>query len=290
MNLSYRLSIAGRNQEAEQVVEHGIAIARRRGDRTWERSLTTNLVSCYVSSGRWDDAERVVDELPEEGAIATDPVQASMILDLAQIALHRGDLERVRAIASGYAAWEETAYLQAAGVASWARGLLAQAEGRHDDVVHELTEKLRDPAHNDNPVNVEAMLQSGSESALALGSSDALAELLSLAESAPIDPPRSLLAQLELQRARLAALTDEAEPPYERAVAALRAIEDPFWVAVALLEQAEWLATQDRLDEAAPPAREARETFERLRAQPRLDRLERLDTALGSPPAKAPAS
>jgi hypothetical protein len=61
-------------------------------------------------------------------------------------------------------------------------------------------------------------------------------------------------------------------------------------VGVALLEQAEWLATQDRLDEAAPPAREARETFERLRAQPRLDRLERLDAALGSPAAKASAS
>jgi hypothetical protein len=60
-----------------------------------------------------------------------------MTLDLAEIALRRGDTERVRVLASEYAAWEETAYVQAAGVAIWARTLLAQSEGRHADALAE---------------------------------------------------------------------------------------------------------------------------------------------------------
>ena len=71
MNLSYLLALSrARMAEAEEVVERGIALARRRGDRIWERGLTTNLVGTYCTSGRWDDVERVVDELPEEGRIS----------------------------------------------------------------------------------------------------------------------------------------------------------------------------------------------------------------------------
>ena len=39
MNLSYLLALAGRVTEAEEVVERGLALARRRGDRVWERGL-----------------------------------------------------------------------------------------------------------------------------------------------------------------------------------------------------------------------------------------------------------
>ena len=41
MNLSYLLALAGRVAESQDVVEHGLALARRRGDRVWERSLMT---------------------------------------------------------------------------------------------------------------------------------------------------------------------------------------------------------------------------------------------------------
>ena len=72
-----------------------------------------------------------------------------------------------------------------------------------------------------------------------------------------------------MQHARLAVLRDEDEAPYEAAVAALREIEDPFLVAIALLEQAEWRAAGR--GEAAPLVAEARETFERLRVPPKLE-------------------
>ena len=108
MNLSYLLALAGRTDEAVEAVEHGIALARRRGDRVSERGLTTNLMSSYFTTGRWDDVQRAFDELPEEGRIVSQPVQASAILDLAQIALYRGETERVRELAGEFAAWHDT--------------------------------------------------------------------------------------------------------------------------------------------------------------------------------------
>src|SRR5688572_27662367 len=73
MNLSFLLSVAGREHEAQEVVERGIDVARRRGDRAWELSLISNLVSSYYVTGRWDDLEQIVDELPDEGRISANP-------------------------------------------------------------------------------------------------------------------------------------------------------------------------------------------------------------------------
>ena len=50
-----------------------------------------------------------------------------------------------------------------------------------------------------------------------------------------------------------------------------------------LLVHAEWLAAEGRLDEAAPLASEAREVFERLRATPYVERLDRLPVAATTP-------
>jgi class 3 adenylate cyclase/tetratricopeptide (TPR) repeat protein len=278
MNLSYLLSLAGRLSEAEEVIERGIALARRRGDRARERGLATNLVSTYLVSGRWDDAERVADELPEEGRIISDPVQASMMLDIAVVALRRGDTEKVRELATEYATWDETAYAQAMGVRTWARTLVAQAENRHDDALAESLDGLRDPSLNASRVGVELMLQHGGDSALAIGSADALAELLELGEAAPIDPTPTVRAALALQRARLAVLRDDDDPPYAAAINAQRESHDPFWVATALLEHGEWLTAHSRADEAEPILAEARETFERLRVAPMLERLNGIET------------
>jgi hypothetical protein len=53
-----------------------------------------------------------------------------------------------------------------------------------------------------------------------------------------------------------------------------RELETPFWLAVALLESAEWLVNEGRAEDAKPLLDEARELFERLRATPWLSRVE----------------
>jgi hypothetical protein len=54
-----------------------------------------------------------------------------------------------------------------------------------------------------------------------------------------------------------------------------RELETPFWLAVVLLEQGEWLVAQSRPEDAAALLQDAREIFERLRARPWLERLDR---------------
>ena len=54
--------------------------------------------------------------MPEEGRLTLDPVQASTMLFVAQMALERGELERVSELAAEYAAWGDTVYASAAGV------------------------------------------------------------------------------------------------------------------------------------------------------------------------------
>jgi len=288
MNLSYLLSLAGKTVECDSVIERGIVLARRRGDRVWERALMTNLISSYFVSGRWDEVERAAAELPEEGRVTSDAVQASTMLDLAQMALYRGELERVLELAAPYAAWGETADLQATGVRILAGVQIAQAEHRHDDALSECLRCLRDEAHKANPTAVEIFLQFGSESAVQAGAAEALEELLAAAAAAPIDRSPSLEAHTKLHEARLAVLRGEDEPRFDEAVAALRDVGEPFWVATALLEQAEWLAARGRGEEVDPLLTEARNVFERLRARPRLERLEAIQaSSSASNPASA---
>ena len=53
----------------------------------------------------------------------------------------------------------------------------------------------------------------------------------------------------------------------------------PFWLAVTLLEQGEWLAAHGRAGEAAPLFAESQEIFDRLHARPWLERLARAASA-----------
>ena len=65
-----------------------------------------------------------------------------------------------------------------------------------------------------------------------------------------------------------------AERAFGEAAALFREIEMPFYGAVVLLERVELLASSGRADECEPLLTEARETFERLRAAPWLERLD----------------
>jgi predicted ATPase/class 3 adenylate cyclase len=280
MNLSYLLGMAGRMAEGTEVVERGIALARRRGDRVWEQSLLTNLISSHYTAGRWDEVERLFEEIPEEGRIAANAVQATVRLMVAEIALHRGEDGRARELAADYVDWIDAANYQVRAAGVWARALTGVAEGRPADVVRLCVEALRDPALSAEPSVVDFVVSLGAAAALELGSPEGLAELVDLALAAAESPPW-LSARLELHQARLASLQGDPDPPFAEAVAALRGIEEPFWIATALLEQSEWLVAHGRADETEPLVAEARKVFERLRVPPLLARLDRVAAVSG---------
>ncbi|MFN2471995.1 MAG: AAA family ATPase [Gaiellaceae bacterium] len=277
MNLGYLLSLAGRWLEGQEVTERGIAIARRRGDRVWERALLTNLIAGYISTGQWDAAEQAAAEIPEVGSTVADPVSASMQLDLATIALRRGESERAAELAAPFASWRDSARVQDRGVGIWARALVAAIGGRHADALAECTAALADEQVMREPEAVEVLAEVGCEGAWTERDLDGLTDVLDLVAAAPIELHASLEARVRLQQARIAVLRDDPEPAFEDAVADLRRIGDPYWLGTALLEQAEWLADRGRADEIESLVAEAREIFERLRAAPRLERVARLE-------------
>ena len=280
MNLGYLLSIADRWSEAQEVTERGLAIARRRGDRLWERSLATNLVSGYFAKGRWDEAEAAAAELPDDGEVGTDPVHASMRLDLATIALLRGEDERAGELAAPFTTWRDSARIQTRGIGVWARALSAMAAGRHADAAAECLDALADPQLAGTPEAVEIMLEVAADAAWTDRDAESLARAVELVEATPLVMHGSLAARVALQRARLGVLRHDPEPPFAAAVAVLRDTDEPYWTGTVLLEQAEWLADNGRVDEAAPLLAEARGILEPLRAVPRLDRLARVEATL----------
>ena len=68
MNLSYLLALAGRMAEAQELDRARSHARPPAGDRVWEQCLLTNLSAATTSLGDWDEVERLVDEIPQEGA------------------------------------------------------------------------------------------------------------------------------------------------------------------------------------------------------------------------------
>jgi hypothetical protein len=119
-------------------------------------------------------------------------------------------------------------------------------------------------------------LVEGVEAALALGRLHDAEDLLAIVAAIP--PGRQspyLDAQAHRLRAKAADLRggEDVEPGFKRAAGMLRELEMPFWMAVTLLEQAEWLVRRDRAEDAKPLLDEAREIFERLEATPWIERV-----------------
>jgi hypothetical protein len=125
------------------------------------------------------------------------------------------------------------------------------------------------------------------EAALRLGDLTKAETILDVFRSLPTGR-RTPFHQAQSMRlgARLAVARGEpdgVEAGFKGAVGLFIEMAFPFWVAVTLLEYAEWLTGQGRADDAATSLAEARETFERLEARPWLERLERV----GEPEAAA---
>ena len=78
-------------------------------------------------------------------------------------------------------------------------------------------------------------------------------------------------------RARLAARradSNEAARLFKGAAGLFRELAFPFYLAVTLLEQGDWLPALDRRQDSEPLLAEARDIFERLEARPWLDRTQ----------------
>ena len=273
-NLAYLGELHDQPREGRAPCENGIALARRRGDRNWEWILLSNLISNLYRLGDWDEAIALAADIPVE---AMDAAMGNYPTDtLAQIHIERGELGEARGMIAITLAWEESTDLQARGIALLIRAMLTYAESDQIAAVRIAQDAVAALETYGSPYLADGL---GVLVNAGLAADDPLSVEEGLARSRSRQrSTRSLRAQQARASARLAAHrgdSDRIEPEFD-GKSLFRQAENPFWLAVTLLDHGEWLISEQRPAEAEALLQEARKIFERLRAVPWLERVSRV--------------
>jgi tetratricopeptide (TPR) repeat protein len=279
-NLSDSVGHQDRYDEAAELAEEGLALARRVGNRYWEWSFL-GVAYPLFGLGRWDEALEREHGLPEGDWSQARIAFATLLTTTVAIRVNRGQLEEARQSAPILVELEGSADLQERSVAYLAEATLLLAEGRSAEagVAAEAALELREQIGITHEIVKESLVVA-LEAAFALDDAERAERLLAIVDTLP--PGRStrfLEAQAARFRARLASRDDTegaADALFSDAAGTFREIGLVFYLAVTLFEHAEWLASQQREADAEPLLSEARAIFEQLDARPWLERAGRV--------------
>jgi tetratricopeptide (TPR) repeat protein len=252
--------------------EHGLRLARSRGDRRWEWLFLSGLAETALLEGHWDAAEQLLADVPAEAGTVMQTLGTRCRLHA-----ERGELaELERAVTAGESGEESD--LQARSAQRLARSLLHRERGEHRQALECARESLGADLTQGNATAIAESLAAALDAAFALGDLTEVEELLRATDGlSPAQRIRALRAQAARGSARLAARQGDGEAAqtgFAEAAELFRELVSPFWLGVTLLERAEWLLGANRSDEASGSLQEAREIFGRLRATPLIDRVE----------------
>jgi class 3 adenylate cyclase/tetratricopeptide (TPR) repeat protein len=274
-NLSYQF--AGRDRFADSAAAdfECLELARRRGDRVEEQRALGHLVYSRWDLGEWEEVEQLVQEL------TLDDVRTigERTMGLLNLALARGDVAGARAAVEAGLAQSDTDEVQGLLAFRMMEARVLRAEQRPLEALTAAREALAIRELSAlHPFYKLAWIEA-CEAAFDLGDQEQIDELLGEVERLPPSErtPR-LVAQEARFRSRLLALRGDRDGAAEllaRAVDGFRALQTPYPLAMALVEQAEL-----GVDDPAPLLAEAREIFERLGATPWLDRVDALERAV----------
>jgi class 3 adenylate cyclase/tetratricopeptide (TPR) repeat protein len=284
-NLADTLSQADRYEEAEACVRDGLAFARRIGNRYQELLFLGQTYSLFAL-GKWEEVHAFAANLPDDVRSARQAfgTLASVVVT---VAVHQGRLDEAERIvtllqefATSVDTQERAAHATGACRLLLARGDAAEAL-RCAHIALDTGDEMGIAQEYWKEPFVTAL-----EAALELGDEARAGELLGLVDGLP--PGRRtqfLQAQTLRFRGRLAGRSDhaDAERLFKQAAGLFRELAMPFYLAVTELEQAEWLSSNGRLQDADPLLEEARAIFAQLEAAPWLERTERVGTLRGVP-------
>jgi len=250
--------------------DEALALARRLGNRPYESSVLAERTYPLYMLGRRDEAQATSKEFTQE-QINAGGILLSLLQSAVEIHVQRGEIDGAHRVFSMFSRIEESTEVQDRSAYLCSRASLRRAEGRPQESLAdgeatiETGRTLGIAAQTVKQGLVESL-----EAAIALGKAAKIEELLTSIETVPTGSrPPYLDAQAQRFRARLAG--DGAG--YETAAAEFHELGIPFWLAVTLLQHAEWLAAQGRAGEAESHLAEAREIFERLEARPWVERV-----------------
>jgi class 3 adenylate cyclase/tetratricopeptide (TPR) repeat protein len=280
-NLAAFLDNEGLQREAAAIAEGFLELARRVGDVGGVLQATAWQAGSLLDLGDWDRALELAETVSVDDRVHV----ASQMLEanVAAISLLRGDFDEPRRwLAETREGVDPNEAQSVAGYEVWQAGLLVR-EGRPEEALAaaERALALRDKLGITSGF-VHFALESALLAAAELGNKEKFDDVFSIIEQAPpgqVTPNlRALGTRFAAQRATLEHDSASAEVGFRAAARLYGELSWPFNRAEVLLEHAEWLASEGRTNEAEPLAVEAREIFERLRATPYLERLDRLQT------------
>ncbi|GAC1569717.1 MAG: adenylate/guanylate cyclase domain-containing protein [Candidatus Dormibacteria bacterium] len=295
-NLVDMMTAEDRYQDAQDTLNEGLALARRMGNRTWEQLLRGQPYPLYCLA-RWDEAlEQMAGMAVEERFNNRTAFGQGYMAFTTAIHVQRGELDdaaRHVALFTHMAIGSDDA--QERADYACAEATLLSAQGDHRGALAAAWRAREEGSRLGiwHYTVKEAVVQ-GVESAIAAGDLGAAEDILAQVASLPAgDRSRYLETQTQRLRALVAwhrGETAEVASALDSAIQGFRRLMLPFWTAVALLEQSDWLATQGRAADTADALVEARQTFRRLRAEPWLQRMAKLDlggsvTGAAEPPA-----
>ena len=267
-NLAAVTSRLGNLEESERLILSCVELARRVGDREGEWFSLGNLTDFYLQTGKWDEVLEIGRELPAELEIQA----LGLHTNVAEVARYRGDVDLARATLgkvdalSGSASWQDRSVY---GATKYSTLMI----DRPDEALTSLEGLKADLESEPDGVWIDLAI---ADAALACGRIDRAEQAVAAVEALPPGDTQPLVrAQASCFRGVIEGAQGDpqrAEESFKIAAAAFREYGTPFYLGRTQLEHAEWLVSQDRADEAVPLATEARETFERLRATPWLER------------------
>jgi tetratricopeptide (TPR) repeat protein len=275
-NFSDLLCRRDRYEEALEQDQRGLALARKIGNRVLEWRLIGELSYPLSATGRWEEAASLATEIPEHEAASS--TSSDLLGALPESYVGQGRLKEASRLVARFATLRTAADVQDRALYAAARGTVLCAEGKSADALGAAEEAFQAYAEL-GPGNqaVKAGFVWGVEAAFALGNLVKVEELLAAVEALPPGHrPPLLQAHAARVRARLAAARGErdgVEAGFKAAAGMLRELGVPFWLAVTLLEYGEWLAKDAGAEPAEPLFAEAGDIFQRLGAQPWLERL-----------------
>ncbi|MGA8015126.1 MAG: adenylate/guanylate cyclase domain-containing protein [Candidatus Dormiibacterota bacterium] len=271
-----------RHTEALAHLRSSLALARRTGDRPWERAAITEIIYVLTQLGEWEEASEMASLIGEAEVREGAGDMPSYLLS-AELYINRGQLSEYRKILPGYERMATSSDVQERTFYLAAHACHLRAEGRYEEALNDAEKAMAITIELFGPGSqgYKAAFVEAIESAFALENIAKVEELIAAAEGLrPGERPPSSQAHANRFRAMLAARRGEEAAAigadFSEAEEGFRRIAMPFWLAVTQLEHAEWLASLGHPREAEALLGQSRPVFERLGARPWLDRLDRV--------------
>jgi len=267
-NLAEGKMAAGRLAEAEELLERGLAVSNRRGDRHMERWLDTQGLYVRFMLGRWDEALANAQALRGDGR--DDQWSFQALVQIPWVLVNRGDMAQALELLEPLSA--DTGWAEPTVMARCARAVILREMGEAAQALGDARQaalSVIDRSLSHTPGEFAEAV----ECAFDADEPDVVRELLARIDLLkPVQLIPLLDAEAMRARGRLAAHDgdrESAERWFRRSIDLFRELETPFLLARALLQYVELLGPTD---EAGALRDEAVEVFQALGATPWIER------------------